>query len=377
MTILYLISTFEKGVGGHYFSLQSTLESLTPEVTPVVINIGRVESPVIDKLECQKYQFIYKYYNYLQIQRRITKVIEENNVSRIHCFDDRAYLFVRNSRFSKFPLALTKCGGPNFRFFPKVPNLILFSKENLDHFRDVPGFKNIHLIPNRSLPFQPSPAKVESLRRRIKLKEDKKVFLRITRISEFYKYSLEQSIHLVNALENAVLIIVGQVVDRDVLEFINLLGGKNVHIVTEELYYTNAKEIIPICDFYIGTGRGIMEATSLRKIVLTPVTNKKYPALVTEENFQSFFDTNFSERNIISTSNEKILEDIKEVVESPKKRDEMAEFSQQMFSKHFNIHTQKKRYLNFYDQLTEGANIAPLNRLKHFLFFHYHYITQG
>lgn len=377
MKVLYLISTFEKGVGGHYFSLQATLESLRPEITPVVVNVGRVESPVIANLQCQKHQFIYRYLNYSKIQKRIAEIIQKNEIEKIHCFDDRAYLFVRNSRFSELPLVVTKCGGPNYSYFPSVPNLILFSKENLDHFKGVKEFNNIHLVPNRILPFQPSLTKVDNLKIKLKLHDDSTVFLRIARISQFYRHSLEQSIRLIKVLENAVLLIVGQVIDEDVLNHIKKIGGNKVHIINDEEYCTNAKEIIPICDFYIGTGRGIMEATSLKKIVLTPVTGKKYPALVTKENFQSFFNTNFSERNILNISDQEILDEIKRVVSSSEKKAEMADFSFQMFTEHFDLNTKKDWYLRLYQNLTEGANQDWMDKFKHTLLFHYHYISQA
>lgn len=377
MRVLYLISTFEKGVGGHYFSLQSTLESLIPEIKPVVVNIGRVESPVISDFKCPKYQFIYKYFNFIKIQKRILKIIQQYQIDRIHCFDDRAYLFIRNHRFKNIPMVLTKCGGPNPRYYPKTQNLILFSKENSDYFKDKKDYKNIHLVPNRILPFTPALDKVNALKKKLEINEGSIVFLRIARISYYYKESLLQSIRLVREFPNTSLIILGQVVDKEVLDQIRKIGGKNIYLISEKEYYKNAKEIIPICDFYIGTGRGIMEATSLKKIVLSPVVKRNYPALVTENSFKSFFDTNFSERNISLLSNSEILEEVNQVIHSQKKQEKLSDFSFQVFNENFNLKTKKTWYLRFYSNLSKGINNNLLDRLKHFLFFHYYYLSQA
>ena len=377
MRVLYLISTFEKGMGGHYYSLQTTLESLIPEIEPVVINIGRMESPIISSLKCPKYQFIYTYFNFTKIQQKILSIIQKYQIDRIHCFDDRAYLFIRGYRFKNFPVALTKCGGPNPKYFPKVDNLILFSEENKQNFLNRKGHNNTYLVPNRILPFSPNTRKVENLKKKLNLKDDSIVFLRIARISHYYKESIFQSIRLVEKIPNATLIVVGQVIDEEILNQIRTKGVDRVHIVDEKEYYKNAKELIPICDFYIGTGRGVMEATSLKKIVLSPVMDKDYPALVTKHTFKSFFSTNFSERNISLLSNSEILNEVNEIIKSDKEQEKLSEFSFQMFNDHFNLKTTKGWYLKFYKNLSEGSNTDFKDKCKHFLLFHYHYISQA
>ena len=193
-----------------------------------------MESPVISSLDCPKYQFIYKYFNFIKIQQNILDIIQEYQIDRIHCFDDRAYLFIRNYRFKNIPVALTKCGGPNPKYFPKVDNLILFSEENKLSFKNRQGYKNTYLIPNRILPFSPDIKKVDNLKKKLNIEDDFKVFLRIARISHYYKESIFQSIRLVEKIPEATLIIVGQVIDEEVLNQIKEKGIERVHIVDEE-----------------------------------------------------------------------------------------------------------------------------------------------
>ena len=50
MRVAYFIWTYKKGVGGHFFSLNSLVRSAVRDGScPLVINIGGFESPIIEK----------------------------------------------------------------------------------------------------------------------------------------------------------------------------------------------------------------------------------------------------------------------------------------------------------------------------------------
>ncbi|SFS55230.1 Glycosyltransferase involved in cell wall bisynthesis [Zhouia amylolytica] len=377
MNILYIITTFEKGVGGHYYSMKSTIEALKPQINPVVVNIGRNESPIIETIDCDKYQMLYKVYNFVSIQIRLKEIINKHNIQKIHCFDDRAYLFLRSIRFKNVQLILTKCGGPNLRFYPKINTLIVYSKENYEFFRSLGKTENLYLVPNRVSSFYGSDERVKDLKTRLRIKSTENVFLRISRITKYYQKSLVQSINLVKSLETSRLIIIGQVMDEEVFEELKRIKSNKIHLVTDSLYYQNAKEIIPICDFYIGTGRGLMEASSMGKVLLSPVKDSKFPAIIKEGNFNSFFSTNFSERNKLDCDEIDFLNDIRNLLESKAEMLKLQKFSKKLFDEHFNINTKKEWYLRIYTSQLKGPNLNVLDRIKHFLIFHYHYLTQG
>jgi hypothetical protein len=382
MKILYLITTFGNGIGGHYFDLITTIESLSNEIEPVVVNIGRTNSPIISNLLCEKHQWIYKL-NYLKIRKDLEKLINKRNIEVIHCFDDRSYFFLRSKRFSNIPCIITKCGGPNQKFFPKVKELILFSTENLIFFKGKSKFKNsvLHFIPNRVAKFNSSLHKINLLKHEIDWKEDDIIFLKIGRIDSYYKKSIIQSIKLVNELKrdfkNVKLIIIGKSSDIKLYDELISHKNENIFIQSNEDFTENSKEVLEICDFYIGTGRGIMEASSKKKILLTPVLDRCYPALVTHNNFLSFFGTNFSERNITDKSNEELINEIKKVVTSINIRDEFNLFSNELFNEHFNIDKKTEYYIILYRNAKHPANLNLFDRLIQNIFFHYHYITQG
>src|SRR5690554_160076 len=111
----------------------------------------------------------------------------------------------------------SKCGGANPNNFPYVDNLVLFSEENSEWFRTKSKFSktNIHVISNR----------VKQVKKHIvpHLKDfaDSFTFMRIARIGNSYKKSIDDSVRLVKELnkthrEGVRLIIVGTIQDQEV-----------------------------------------------------------------------------------------------------------------------------------------------------------------
>lgn len=380
INILYIITTFEKGIGGHYFSLATTIEALNDKINPIVINIGKRPSPIITNIKCKKHQLKYSY-NYFKIRKLVRDIADKNNINVIHCFDDRAYLFVRSKLFINYPCVLTKCGGPNQKYFPKISSLILYSQENYNFFIRKGRYKSIQLVPNRVSPFPSNQNKIELLKKKINWKIDDIVLLRIARIDPYYKKSIQQSINIAKCLKKYYpeikLILIGKVTNQNTLQEIKAQLGNNMFLITENDYLTNSKELIDICDVYIGTGRGLMEGASKAKILLTPVANKKYPALVTDETFPSFFESNFSERNYCSKSDEDISTEIAEAIKTKSAREIHSNYAKYIFDNHFNINNKTTWYTDFYQKLQTPPNFNRIDRFIHWLLFHYYYITQG
>src|SRR5690606_27072648 len=116
------------------------------------------------------------------------------------------------------------------------------------------------------------------------------VILRICRISRMYQRSLFQSINLFDFIQtqdnNTVLIILGNIQDQQVYNQLVESKRKNIFIVTDEKYTSNAKEMIDIADWVVGTGRGFMEASSKGKILFTVSNYSDLPTLITPNNFR-------------------------------------------------------------------------------------------
>ena len=70
--------------------------------------------------------------------------ITKNHIDIVHAYDYISYDAVFDSaNGANIPMVLTKCGGPTVRYkalFPRVENLILFSKEDYIFFSKRKGY---------------------------------------------------------------------------------------------------------------------------------------------------------------------------------------------------------------------------------------------
>ncbi len=188
-----------------------------------------------------------------------------------------------------------------------------------------------------------------------------------------YKKSIEDSIRLIEYLTNqnlnVHLYIIGTIEDKEISELLNnKIAGLPVTMINDDKYTKKASEMLYLADAVIATGRGIMEATLLGKPILTPAKNSNLPILINEYNFEIFFNTNFSERNMAS---DKCLETNKTAILKLIQEKEyfglMADFSKSSFEKHFNTNSGIPRYLDFYKKNAESHQIK-FNALSNLVF---------
>lgn len=359
MKIMYLICTHlvSNGIGGHFHSLKSTVEALNENVQCIVVNIGRIESPVINTLKSRVYNINYTYYNPITIALKLIKIVKSEQPDVLHAYDINSLFYAAIiSHYCKKPYISTLCGGPNPVFFPKIKDLILFSNENKKYFEQDPNYNNlnIHLIPNRIQRPTQDYNKIHDIKR--KLDPKAYTFLRIARISSFHINSLLQSIALIDALnkENlrSQLVIVGSIQESDAYEEIVRKKGENTIIITDERYTTTASEIIDVSEVVIGTGRGFMEGASMGKILLCPSNASRYPILATKDNFHNLFDNNFSMRSFDESSTDSSnLDAIVQLLKKGEQKEELANYMYQMSREYFETEMAIKKYLIIYQEL--------------------------
>ena len=307
MTIVYFITTVGHGKGGHFHSLNTIANAVGLSENVHVINIGFKPSEVLDKSN-YKYSFIgFNGYNFITTYNKIKPLIKELQPDAIHAFDLESFAFSRLfSRGRKQSSFLNKCGGPNpKKYFPIANQLVLFSKENKAYFEGNTRYKqtNLALIPNRVKPVQIDKPRVELFYKTYEKAELS--ILRIARIGKHYHKSICQAINLVGWLKsrdlNIRLIIIGTIQSEEIYNSIlNTIKSKqldnDVIIDTSDTFTHNASELLDVGDIIIGTGRNFMEASSLNKMLLVPYKDADYPLLVTNDNFENIFATNFSPR---------------------------------------------------------------------------------
>jgi hypothetical protein len=315
--IIFTISTFGHGKGGHFYSLHTIAEELSNYFDITIINIGAQPSPILTSEKYRKHFIRFTGRKFMSVYSEIKRIVKLQKPLIINAFDIESFAWARwVGRKTEIPVFHTKCGGPNPNgYFPKVKNLILFSRENEEYFLNHESVKNryIELIPNRVLEILPDEERISELRLKHGLHSNNKVLLRIARIGEHYKTSIEQGIELTKWLKTKGIdikfLIVGEVQDPNTLSLIRTKIEsegleKAVLIENDSRFTLNASQLLPVANLVIGSGRNFMETTSFNIPLLTTLKNEKFPLLVTDENFEEVFKTNFSPRTRISDYDE-------------------------------------------------------------------------
>ena len=359
--IVFTISTFGHGKGGHFYSLHTIAEELSKHFDITIINIGAQPSPILNSEKYHKQFIPFTGKGFLSIRAEIKKIVRKEQPIVINAFDIESFAWARCvGRKTGIPVFHTKCGGPNPKgYFPQVKNLILFSKENEEYFTSQTTVKNrrIALIPNRVLPIQADEKRISELRLKHDLKTgNNRVLLRISRIGEHYRTSIEQGIELTKWLRGKGIaikfLILGEVQDPHTLSLIQAKIQSEgleqcIFIENDKKFTLNASQLLPVADVVIGSGRNFMEATSFNIPLLTTLNNEKFPLLVTDKNFEEVFRTNFSPRTSIQSYNEGLnLDEIEQIFTA----ENYLSATSKWYEKYFSVSAGAEKYKGLYDQ---------------------------
>ena len=135
-SIAYLIMSYNNNAtGGHYRSLFSIYNYYRAFYNIKVINIGFIKSPVFTSVAENDFIFFkINLFNFFYSFIKIFKYLNKNNFDIFHCYDTEslfiAKLYILLNNNSNIKLIYTKCGGPNFKFYPFAPVVVTFSIEN-------------------------------------------------------------------------------------------------------------------------------------------------------------------------------------------------------------------------------------------------------
>jgi glycosyltransferase involved in cell wall biosynthesis len=354
MKILFFITSWGHGRGGHLFSLDHISREIGKKTEVKIISIGRGASDVVSKNTHFLAHIQFNGLSLLWLNGEIKKLAGDYEPDIIHCFDAACYGVLRMlPALKKHVFVLNKCGGPNPILYPQLENLVVFSKENLAWFESQPKFKdaNIRLIPNRVSPLtaksDPDCPKAQGCF----------TIVKVNRINSVYENDVLDSIRLVEYLKkhgcSIKLIIIGVVEDAIVYDGLRTktkAGMLPVTFLTKDKYTQNASDYLYLADAVIGTGRGFMEAASLGIPLLTPVCNYEYPLLVDETNFEGLFETNFSPRNRASQSDisDNLLK-VQRLITDTDYYQAQKDFSVSIFKRHFNVQGTASSYLELYN----------------------------
>ncbi|CAH7057405.1 conserved hypothetical protein [Vibrio chagasii] len=361
MNVKYLIFSMDQGIGGHFISLDIISRAINTDHEVICIGYSK---PLVDYT---KVTFIdLNQHSIYSAFKMLAKAIVGCDL--VHCFDEHSYFYGRIvSAFYKIPIVLTKCGGKITRYYPKAKDLIVFSREDYQYFKN--RSTRCHFLPNRVLPIKNTDHQHEEL--------GKKCFkiLCIARIGSKYETKIRQSINLLNfytkAGLSAELTVIGVVESADILLAMkNYAKGLNCKFLTDKEYTANASRHIPSYDLAIGTGRGVMEAFSYNVPCASSNSKLDLPLLITAENFNQLFDANFSERSWASTTsseNEKVLIDI---INDKVRGKNLRSSYQDLFDENFNVLNVTSRYFVLYKKASP-ASFMMVDTLLNYLYLYY------
>jgi hypothetical protein len=390
MKVLYLISAYGKGSGGHFNSLNNIAQALQgyKGIDISIASIGNVASPVLKTNSRFLGNLEFKWYAFFTLNKKFKTLCQGQKIDVVHCYDGGTALIIMMLPFFwNTRIIHTKCGGPNERPYVAqfLHTVILFSKENLLSFNKNKRFAKaaIHLIPNRVFRKEVDVAALSKI-----YPKDEQVFtfLRIARIGKTYQESILQSIQLVEEVQKinpaVKLIVIGVIEDEiifDEIKAFTSVRNLSVEFLTSPTFTSEASRFLYLADAVVGTGRGIMEAMSNDIPVFAPLNGRALPAFVNPDTFDTLFFRNFSQRNQMDDITDAMIIDYaaqlsrKEVFYQ-----EMLQFSSQTAAQNFLLTTEiQEKYHVIYQNVLQqkrgkliAKNVIPiaryLNALRNF-----------
>ncbi|WPL10849.1 MULTISPECIES: glycosyltransferase family protein [Thiorhodovibrio] len=362
MKVLYVISVFNEGSGGHYHSLDHISRAVAEVEDVSIVSIGKRESNTLSSSPHYRGNILFNGCNFIRLFKQLNDFLTKINPDIIHFFDAYSYSIVTlNPLYRRWPMLLTKCGGKNEIHYPKVAALTLFSKENLDYFLCQRKFKDAYicLIPHRVRQLSPPQELMPNV---FTHDSNTFVFMRIARIGPSKHKSILDSIRLIENLRrssagvNVCLIVVGYLEDSNVFAgLMKEVGSKSLPVtfITDEKTSKRGSDCLIAADAVIGTGRGVMEASSLGLPILCPTNNSNIPILIKNEKMMhNFFDTNFSGRVTVdsATLNGNMLE-IHKMICDLGHRKKLSALSKMFFRNHFDLSLAKDKYSHVYNDV--------------------------
>ena len=372
MKVLYLISGKTHSLGGHYWSLRSLVEAMDGEIDCCVVNVGRAPVGALSGLAVPCWDVPWGRSQLCSAVRRVDHLVRTEKPDVLHSFDRKALFFARMVAPRQGAAIIhTMCGGPNpAGYFPKIGELVLFSQENRDYFASHARFRStrIHLIPSRVNEVKSDLVRIERLRKG--LAPGAMVFLRIATVGLAHQRTSLQTLRLVKQLRQdglaACFVQVGTVSSELSLARIREEMGPQDRLLTDEGMTFKASEIVEAGDFVVGTGRSFMEAASRSGVMLAPVADAPHPALVTPDNYDDLFRTNFSARGqITGFSPAGNYASIVEAMGSARRREELGGFAGRMFEQDFSMAAAVPKYVSLYGSVRPSGGESCLDLAVH------------
>lgn len=372
MRVLNVISCLGHGRGGHFYSCRAIAEAYhalnSRGDTVDLCTIGWETSPVLRASHLNQVLIKLKKKNIIEALSAFLLFIKKGDYDVLHAYDETfAFPFVRiiaallNKRY-----LLTKCGGPNPRWYPFSPTLIVFSQENLDCLRAQEKFRKtqFHLIPNRAIEREESLIDVRKCREELGLNNNY-ILLRIARIGPKYfessKQLIEHFLPLAQGQPQLKLLLIGVIESKTHYEELTKLasrvngrlGAERIIIATNDKYTVEASRFIDLADAVVATGRGVLEAMAKSKPVFI-VANDGTIVLICQETAANLAYCNLSGRlpdpPVDALTKHTLEIELPLLLHEPEYQQRVSTFSRDYFENNYSL----KNAIRIYESLYHG-----------------------
>ena len=360
MKVLYSIFSWKGKPGGHFFSFDHTITALAEGyVEPVILYIGETH-PVVEAIPVKKYHVKPS----LVSKKGVLEVVEREKPDVIHCFDRMSFIymsfFLRNR---KVKFLLTKAGGNSDpEYTPYCKDIVLFSQESLAQFKKNHKFDDtaLYYIPNRvnrsRLHFEENePGDTLRMIQVIRINSDKHPA--ISRTLNFLKILVDKGVQLKLIMAGTVNTLSEK---HYIEEFVSSNGLDSYFELITDDRVNRGSDLLSLGDYVIGTGRSVMEAASLGKIVLVPVKNLDYPVLLDSENLDNLLYFNFSGRTD-TTYDEKELKKIELSLKDTNYRNDIKSFIREAYLHYFDL---SKEIIKQYMKIYKGIEYVDCKKMQ-------------
>ena len=360
--VLYVITSRGKGTGGHHFSLRDLTARMRAHADVHIAVVADRFPPSLAGVPDATW-LPWGALRGTATLAGLLGLVRRFRPTHLHSYDPLALQLTRViSLWTQLPLVHTTCGGPTpRRNVPRNRDVVLFSEEHRSALAANPRMAGcrLHLIASRVNPVQVDAARVEALRAHLGLGPDEQVVLRINRFVANYLPAMEQAIALGRLMREggrrARVVLLGSVGEAEVAQALAQRAEPGVSLVHDAAFTHNAAALLPIADVVLGTGRGLMEAACLGRVVFAPVADREWPALLGPDTVEALAHANFSPRARLpdALDDAALRERAREVLSNPAARLAAGAAARHLYETRFDAGVAAARHLEIY------ANAEP------------------
>jgi hypothetical protein len=375
LRVLYVVSAYSgstTGSGGHYYSardIASVLQAQWPQARLRILALGDILPRALASSTVPYVHVSPAGKALREYWREIMVSADDFAPTIVHAYDNKSYFFARLiARRHRAKRFLTKPAGPNPGIlFPRCPDIVCFSDENLAALGSRRRLRTsrLHLIANRVARPTPDPERIAALRAIVGPGD---ILLRICRIGEYHRRSIEQTLALAKLMRATGMqvraVIVGAVESHGVLESLQAGAEAGDLFVTESSFVVDSAALLDVATYVVGTGRGVVEAAMRRILVFVPLGDADMPVLITPSNWRVLSSSNFSARTRSTPgSDPRDLSQLKELLRDPKSKDGFVAELSSVLSGAYGPDEIPAKYRELYSQRQRTGTVEPFDCL--------------